>query len=191
MDLIIIDPGHGGEDPGAVNIDTGLEEKNINLTVAKKLWGMLSSPSCGDLIRLTRTTDISVPLADRAGYANHLKECFPESSACFVSIHCNSFPDSSVRGVEVFHFPGSKEGERLAGFTIEAMSRGFPGLPLRGIKANPNFLVLRDTIMPAVLIEMEFISNPEAVLILADEKCQMKMAQSIAEGIRNRREARG
>ncbi len=185
MELIIIDPGHGGDDPGALNIELGLEEKAINLAVAQKLWALLSGPSCGTLVRLTRTRDIFVSLSSRTDYANHLQECFPETRALFVSLHCNAFSDPAVRGVEVFHYPGSKSGQRLGGFVLDAITRAFPDMPSRGLKTNPNLAVLRRTRMPAILIEMEFISNPDTARLLARETFQWQMAQSIQAGIQS------
>ncbi len=189
MDLIIVDPGHGGDDPGAVNNELGISEKDINLAVSKKLWGLFYGPSQNAsasqdaLVRLTRTTDIFISLSGRTEYANHLHECFPESRALFVSLHCNAFSDRGVRGVEVFHHPDSDKGGKLARSILEALNRGLPGIPSRGLKTNPELAVLRKTLMPAVLVEMEFISHPDAARLLASESFQWKTAQCIVEGI--------
>ena len=104
MCLILIDPGHGGADPGAVA--NGLKEKDLNLEISLKLWRFLWEK--GFLVSLTRMSDINKSLAQRCEQANRLNTGF------FISIHCNASVNSEAEGIEVFHFPGSELGKKWA-----------------------------------------------------------------------------
>lgn len=184
MNLVTIDPGHGGSDPGAVNREAGVLEKTINLEVARKLRSILIEPGNEIIPRLTRNRDVSASLKARADFANALALSFPEAHTVFLSLHCNSFTEPDVRGVEVWHFPGSAKSSRLAQSILDAVCRGFPELYSRGLKSGPELYVLRETSMPAALLEMEFISNPSACLLAASADFQWRMAQCAAAGIK-------
>ncbi|MCA8970427.1 MAG: N-acetylmuramoyl-L-alanine amidase [Planctomycetes bacterium] len=154
---VVIDAGHGGSDPGALG--NGLREADINLAVALRLeaWLALDAADArggGDwTILMTRRSDTDVSLASRANAANAF------GAASFLSIHMNSFTTSSANGSETFCYTG-QEG-RAAGLyrnRVQSELLSAWGLTNRGVK-TANFYVLRNTSMPAVLMEGGFITN--------------------------------
>lgn len=178
MKIAVIDPGHGGRDPGAIG-PTGLQEKVITLPVAKRVAEILQG--AGIDARLTRDSDkhfatsLSADLSARAKIANQA------GASVFVSIHCNSSTNWSATGTETYHFPGSAEGQRLAGCLQRQLVTTL-GLKDRGVKQE-NFAVLRESAMPAALVELAFISNPQEEEVLKSAEAQEKAAWAIAQGI--------
>lgn len=170
---ICIDPGHGGTDPGAIG-PHGMHEKDIVLLVAHELKRILHM-DCE--IAMTRYSDIFVSLNERADCANR------EGADFFISLHCNAAGTSQAHGAETFHFPGSSQGAKLAG-SIQRELVVQTGVRDRGTK-TANFAVLKGTQMPAVLVELGFISNPEEEQWLGDIDNQVLLAQAIAKGIRH------
>ncbi len=171
---IFIDPGHGGKDPGAVAA-SGLQEAGVNLSVSLMLGQILQDQGI-DVI-YSRTTNVFVSLSDRAKMANDWGANY------FVSVHCNSSEITSAGGSEtLFYKPGGR-AEALAGDIQVALVKA-NGLQNRGIKAQ-NVAVLRLTKMPACLVELGFLSNPEEAALLAKPEFQRICAQGIADGIDN------
>lgn len=169
---ICIDPGHGGRDPGALG-PSGTKEKDIALLVALRLKQLLKDR---DSIILTRSGDEYVSLGERCRIANTGK------ADLFVSIHCNSAEVSTANGVETFHHPTSRKGIELARY-IQPKLVAHTGLRDRTVK-YANYQVLRDTVMPAVLVELAFINNPTEEVLLNDRVFRAKCAVAIASGIR-------
>lgn len=173
--LIAIDAGHGGTDTGAVNQSVGIAEKDVTLAIAKKLKTILEASA--HMILMTREDDVFVGLARRAQLANQA------GTEIFVSIHCNSSEHTSATGIETYHHTQAPAAEReLANKVQAAMMAAFPSHKNRGVK-KANFLVLRETQMPACLVEVEFISNHQQAQFLADPQNQQQIAQAIANGI--------
>jgi N-acetylmuramoyl-L-alanine amidase len=177
MFKIAEDPGHGGADSGAVG-PSGVQEKNITLPVAKMVAEYLAPIA---EVMLTRTDD-SIPggnpdteLSFRAKMANDW------GADLFVSIHCNAAADPAANGTETYHMPGSQKGATLAG-AIQSRLVSALGLRDRGVK-QANYAVLRRTSMPAVLVEIAFISNPTEEALLKSSDFQRKAARAIAQGI--------
>lgn len=170
MSLTMIDPGHGGNDPGAVA--NGLKEKELNLLIAAGLYSLLQKAQLE--ARFTRADDRLVSLKARCEMANNLK------AGLFISIHCNASTEAGAKGIEVFHSPGSEAGQSLAGSIYDALAA--LGRQMRGVKAE-GFYVLRHTLMPACLVECGFITNPEEALWLKTHTSES--AQAIAQGIIN------
>ncbi|MGQ9780176.1 MAG: N-acetylmuramoyl-L-alanine amidase [Bacillota bacterium] len=170
---IVLDPGHGGIDPGALGRSLGLREKEVNLDVALRLKLLLEE--AGAVVQLTRVDDTYVPLFARAFFANRLP------ANIFLSIHANSNEDPNINGVEVFYYPGREEARRLAGLILEEMS-GSLGLFPRGAKAN-DFAVLRDSQIVAVLLELAFLSNPTEEAALATESFRSRAAAALARAV--------
>ncbi len=170
---ICIDPGHGGRDPGAVG-PNGLLEKDIVLLVALRLKHLLKERS---EVVLTRSGDEYVSLGERVRIANIAQ------ADLFVSVHCNSAEINTAHGVETFHHPTSRKGIELAE-AIQPELIHYSGLVDRGVK-YANFQVLRETIMPAVLVELAFINNPSEEVLLGDRVFRAKCAVAIAAGIRS------
>lgn len=172
---ICIDPGHGGSDSGAIGEDPHrLEEKEVNLAVSLFLEQELIS--LGHQVVMTRRVDRTLGLGARSNFANRLSTDF------FVSIHTNSAANASAEGMEVFHYEGSSAGEAKAVSVLDMLLKKFPDHKNRGVK-TANFSVLRRTLMPAILVELEFVTNPKQLRFLDKVKNQAGLAQAIAEGI--------
>lgn len=168
---IVIDPGHGGKDPGAIGNDT--MEKWIALTISEKLQHRLVAN--GYDVKMTRSKDVFIPLSDRATLSNNWK------ADLFVSVHANSTTSSTAKGLESYYYGASSSGKQLAS-SIQTALVANTNNENRGTH-SADFYVLRHTSMPAVLVETGFISNPEDAVLLNDSNYQDKVANSIAEGI--------
>lgn len=169
---IWVDAGHGGSDPGAVGAN-GLLEKSINLEVARELVSLLFGK--GYRVGATRLADEYMSLSERCRRANAFQ------ADVFVSIHCNAADVPTANGIETAHYPTSRNGMQLARL-IQAELVAATGLRDRGAK-YANFQVLRDTAMPAVLVELGFISNPREEELLRSDDYQLTCAQAIVRGI--------
>jgi len=177
--IAVIDPGHGGADPGAVAND--VLEKDVNLEVALRLRKYVVQ---GDYLYyplLTRGEDYYVSLQKRCDIANEAK------ASLFVSLHCNARPMRGKEGIEIetYHYPGSYVGEIAASvlfnFLIVSIGDKYKCIP-RGIKQKA-FYVLKHTTMPAALVEMGFLTDPEEARWLNEGVNQNLLARAIAEGI--------
>jgi N-acetylmuramoyl-L-alanine amidase len=146
---IVIDPGHGGKDPGALGSYS--KEKDINLILSLKLKDKLIAS--GIDIVCTREDDRYIDLQPRCDIANKNRADY------FISIHCNSSKDKRASGTETFCLAGGGKAYKLAQ-VLQTKMIEFNKNKDRGVKFA-NFYVLRETKMPAVLIEVMFISNPE------------------------------
>lgn len=174
MKIVCIDPGHGGKDPGATG--GGVCEKDIALNVAKKIDAYLEAKGC--TVMLTRETDVFVELSDRARMANSAK------ADLFVSVHCNSARDNArATGMEVYHYTHASEASKRAARVIYDKLLPVCGLRGRGVKAK-DLAVLRETVMPAVLVELGFVSNDGDRAKLISEDWQERAAETIVAGIR-------
>ncbi|GAA0696750.1 hypothetical protein GCM10008904_00910 [Paraclostridium ghonii] len=168
MKKVYLDPGHGGIDSGAVG--NGIQEKDIVLSVAKKLESKLKK--CNLDIRISRTTDEYKTLEYRSTDANHW------GAHCFVSIHVNSSTITSAQGVETYCY--KFEYRALADKVNAEIINSKNYTKNRGVKEG-NFHVVRETNMSACLIELAFISNSEDSNLLKNK--QEEFANSIAKGI--------
>lgn len=170
--LIVVDAGHGGKDQGTCSGD--ILEKDINLAVAEKLAKKLKKG--GAQVILTRDEDVKIELEDRAKIANE------EKADLFVSIHCNYYEkDAGIKGLECYYQEGSEDGEELAE-RIVASFESEDAVVVRGTK-TAGYRVLRKTQMPAVLVELGYMSNRAECELLADENYQNLLAEKIAAGI--------
>jgi|GEM_PF-5144314 len=176
--LLVIDPGHGGSEPGATAVKDGqlIYEKDLNLNIALKSSWLLKNH--GFETTLTRTGDIKVELKDRVALSNRLPTDF------FISIHNNSFLSSLPRGVEVYYYKSNSEGKRLAELIAASISEK-TGIPNRGAKPTDNLYVIINTRATAVLIECGFMSNPDDLAILVSQEGQQRIAAAISDAIVN------
>lgn len=182
--IITIDPGHGGSDPGAIG-PTGVQEKDVTLPIAKALKKALEAK--GAKVFMTRTTDVDVyapnasgpdELQARVNVGNY------NSSDLFVSVHINSFTNPNVGGIATYYYDKTPYDTKLAS-RIQSQIAGESGFGGdRGIQPG-NLYVLRHSAMPAVLVELGFISNPSEEALLKTEKTQENFADEIAAGIEN------
>lgn len=170
--LIVLDAGHGGKDQGTSS--GKVLEKEINLSIVEKLARELES--AGVAVLFTREDDVKVGLEARAKYANENRAEY------FVSIHCNYCEeDAGVRGLECYYRDGSEEGKRLAENIVLKME-GEEQINCRGTRIG-DFRVLNNTEMPAVLIEIGYLSNQSECAKLVDEEYQTLLTKKLAEGI--------
>lgn len=169
---IMVDAGHGGQDPGAKSIH-GYQEKDINLDVATKLYNLLTQ--AGVESYLMRSNDTFVPLYDRPKITNNL------GVDLFVSIHSNALPQKSVkRGSEVWYY--KDDSLEFAKVVLGEIIKE-TGMPNSGIHTN-SFVVVKYTTMPSILVEMGYLTNPTDELLLTNESFRQKMAQGIFNGIK-------
>lgn len=170
MTKVHIDAGHGGKDPGATG--NGLREKDITLSVSLAVGKILQRH--GVQVSYSRTKDVFLSLSDRAKQANNNK------SDLFVSIHTNAFTDTKVQGLETFSYPNSKNGAKLAKNIQDSILNAKLYNRNRGTK-TANFAVLRQTKMPAALVELGFITNIQDAAMLKSR--QNEFANAVAKGI--------
>lgn len=176
---IVIDAGHGDWDPGKVAKD-GTLEKDINLQISKYLQGYLEQS--GGFVLTTRIDDTSLSdkkredLKERKNIANN------EEVDLLVSIHQNSFPKENVKGAQVFYYEGSEESKKLAE-CVQNRLKEVDSSNDRVAKANKDYYILKQTKMPAIIVECGFLSNTEENNNLKNEEYQKKIAWAIYLGI--------
>lgn len=183
--LIVIDPGHGGIDPGALG-SNGVLEKNIVLEVSMKLADIMRQSGAQVLLTRESDRDLSEPelnslhkikvqdLTRRVELANQ------NNADVFLSIHVNSFPDNRERGAQTFSQPGSEESKKLA-MSIQKELNNFLEYPGRQAK-QVDYFANRMTKMPSVIVEIGFITNPGEEKLMLDPVYQNKIAWSIYAG---------
>lgn len=179
--LIVLDPGHGGSDSGAVGPGK-TQEKDDTLAIAMKVKSLLENG--GAKVVMTRTTDVDVYGPNASGVDELGARCDVANTRkadLFLSIHCNSFTNSSVNGAATYYYPKS-DYDLLFAQALQNSYIQATGLQDRGT-FQANFYVVKHTTMPAALIELAFISNPDEEKKLADNQFQQTMAQGIAQGI--------
>ena len=177
--VIVLDAGHGGWDPGMVS--GKVEEKHINLSIAQKLQVFLEQG--GATVIITRVDDSDLA-NNKSGDMNARRLIANTSHAdIFVSIHQNSFASSSVRGAQTFYFNESDNSQKLATHIQERIKEFVDTSNKFKPRANSNYYVLKQTEMPAVLVECGFLTNHGERQKLTDEQYQEKMAWAIYLGI--------
>jgi N-acetylmuramoyl-L-alanine amidase len=169
--VVVIDPGHGGSDPGAVGIGN-IQEADVVLEIARQVASILEQQ--GVQAVLTRTSDVDVELEPRVDMAEQI------NASLFVSIHANAIDMSrpDVNGTSTYFF---SSGESLAQTVQNAIVQGI-GMQDRGIH-SARFYVLRKTSMPAILVETAFVTGGDDAKKLADPSWRSQMATAIANGV--------
>jgi len=168
--VVAIDPGHGGRDPGAIG-PSGLREADVVLDIARRVRELLERD--GVRVVLTREDDATVELTDRPRMAREA------GASIYVSIHANAHGRAAANGSETYYL--TPQSLALAQMIQDELGIVL-GLPSRGIK-TANFLVLRDSGVPSVLVETAFISNAEDETRLRDAAFRQRLAQAIHRGI--------
>lgn len=179
--LIVIDPGHGGKDIGTQSLKTPkYYEKNLTLSTSLALNQYLKL--LGFKTVMTRDSDEFIELKDRALFANEKKPLL------FVSVHFNSAPSKSAEGIEVYYYKSDTEKLRadkskvLASKVLDGVL-SYTKAKSRGVK-HGNYLVIRETNMPAIIVEGGFMTNEEEMQKIRDGAYLKKLAWGIAQGIK-------
>ncbi|WP_054870848.1 N-acetylmuramoyl-L-alanine amidase [Caloranaerobacter sp. TR13] len=171
--ILVIDPGHGGDDNIGVEGPKGLREKDVVLKIGKKLKELLEN--LGATVYLTRDEDKYVSLNKRAELANKIRPNF------FISIHLNSFSNSLIRGCEMYYYKGDTESQGLAKCIMNSMMKKLDVIN-RGIKVA-SFFLLREVGTSSLHIEIDYVTNPEVEKLLKNNEYIDKIAESITQGI--------
>ena len=184
--VILIDAGHGGDDPGKIGINDALE-KDINLQIALKLQKILEQNNIK--VVMTRNTDAGLYSegATNKKAEDMQKRCkiIENSNALFtVSIHQNSYTSPEIQGAQVFYYGQSENGKKLAEILQTALIEQVDPDNHRAAKANESYYLLKKTPTPTVIVECGFLSNPiEAELLLQDDY-QDQLVNAIYTGIK-------
>jgi N-acetylmuramoyl-L-alanine amidase len=180
---VYVDPGHGGVDPGAVNERLALNESDINLSLSLNFKSRIDSGDYLFQVKLPRHTDKYVSLEQRVLEANAWK------ADIFLSFHCNACDNPNVRGFEVWTSEGETRADLLATQIFNILRETIPNSPGRtdyddgDPDKEKNFYVLRNTKMPAVLIEFGFISNDEQAKFLNEYENQYMIVDALADTV--------
>jgi len=169
---VVLDAGHGGEDGGTV--EQTATEKEINLAVVLKMRELLENQ--GIRVVLTREQDIFMKLEERVRVANG------EKADLFVSIHCNYYEkDSSIYGLECYYCKGAEDGKYYAERILDTIEKSGE-IVSRNAKPS-GYYILKNTTVPAVLVEAGYLSNYNERNQLISGEYQGKLAQELVEGI--------
>ena len=181
-DLVVIDPGHGGNDPGAANSAYGLTESNLTLTISLKLRDDLRR--LGWRVVMTRDGDYEVGDPKGDDHQELQARCDVANAAgarVFVSVHVNSSVAHSLNGTTTYYWRAT---DKVFAQTVQSAVVLADGINDAGVKRN-SFYVIKNTVMPAVLVETAFLSNTHDAEQLARTEFLDKLAQGIANGIMN------
>lgn len=176
--VLVIDPGHGGEDPGKVGVNEVLE-KDLNLTIAKKVQNLLKDTDIK--IVMTREDD-DVPTAKKKDLEQRIDLINKTDPDLVVCIHQNSYTSPSIKGAQVFYYTPSKEGKEAASIVQEEL-RELDPTNKRAIKANDTYYMLKYSKPTTIIVECGFLTNPEEAEKLTKEEYQDELAFAICEGI--------
>ena len=182
---VVIDAGHGGDDPGKVGIN-GANEKDVNLQIAELVKQYLEMNDVE--VVMTRESDAGL---NDAGASNKkvqdmkrrialIEETAP---AVTVSIHQNSYPEEYVHGAQVFYYTGSAQGQRLAESIQKQIVENVDPENKRQVKANDSYYLLKKTGVPIVIVECGFLSNSAEAEKLCTPEYQQRVAWAIHMGI--------
>ena len=172
QNIICIDAGHGGSDPGKVGnpniLEKLLEKKNFK-------------------VYMTRNGDYNLSDSKgnqkRSDLANRKRIIFENDPLAVISIHQNSYPSSDVHGAQVFYPQGSEKSKQLADSIQSALIKGLDPTNHREAKANDQYYLFQDNPYPIVIVECGFLSNPEELKALQNNKYQQKAVKCIVDGI--------
>lgn len=185
--VIVIDPGHGGPDGGAIGRDK-TSEKEITLIVAKKVRDYLQQS--GALVYLTREADKDLASEQTKGLSarksedirNRLAFIYEKEADLFITIHLNALPSTRWRGAQTFYNSHLDENEHLAKMIQAELIRNLENTNRQALQIQ-NIYLLKYAEVPGSLVELGFLSNEEERELLKDSKYQRKLALSIYQGI--------
>ena len=182
--VIVIDSGHGGDDPGKIGINQA-KEKDVNLKIAKKVKKRLKKE--GWKVVMTREEDVMLGDAQKGNRKIHDMKARVElinktMPAMAVSIHQNSYQEAEIHGAQVFYYSHSQDGKRMAE-TIQRALLMADEENTRQAKGNDTYYLLKRTEVPTIIVECGFLSNPQEAEKLTEDGYQKKLAQAITSGI--------
>ncbi|TCS81513.1 N-acetylmuramoyl-L-alanine amidase CwlD [Tepidibacillus fermentans] len=185
--IIILDPGHGGVDGGAVS-DSGLVEKDITLNISKYLQDYLNE--AGALVIMTREKDVDLADKETKGIAkrkledlqNRVRLVNDSMADFFISIHLNSIPSDRWHGAQTFYYPIREENEKMAKLIQQEIMKSLKNTDRIPLPRN-DIMVLKYVDTPSVLVEAGFLSNPNEAQLLGTKEYQKKVAFAIYQGI--------
>lgn len=183
--VIVIDPGHGGADPGAQN--SGLKEKDINLDISLRLRESLESKGCVVILTREEDKDFYLPgfvlgrMAKRSELDKRINMATENNADLFISVHTNSFPRPNTYGMETYYHLKSSPGKALAELIQNELTR-LQSDNKRKSKAGDYYLINQSK-MPAVIVEVGFISNPRERNLLLSNNYRDSIAVAIGTGI--------
>lgn len=189
---VILDAGHGGEDPGAVSDYSGLREKEINLNIVMQIKGMLEKD--GYKVILTRETDALVYGADAKSILQKRKEDLTRRKQIMdtsgadlaVSIHLNKFPQTKYHGAQAFFPPNSPNSQKLANEIQNSIRLNADNANDRvALVKKDQIMILKNLKTTTVVVECGFLSNQDEEKRLGTEEYQNKLAAAIKAGIDN------
>ena len=181
---IVIDPGHGGNDPGKIGINDVLE-KDVNLAISLKLKEILEQNDCKVIMTreadqgLYQEGDSNKKVADLHARCQIIND---SGADAVISIHQNSFTSESSKGSQVFYQTTSGEGKVLAEILQEQLVSGLDPENNRVAKANSDYYMLKNTQAPMVIVECGFLSNSQEAELLTQEAYQRRVAWAVALG---------
>lgn len=186
---VVIDPGHGGADPGKVGVNKA-KEKDINLAIAKELKKVLSEN--GFEVVLTRTEDIALSgegkfskIGDLNARCKIINDTYATNSdTILISIHQNSFTTESVHGAQSFYYQRSENSRKLADIVQSQLNSGINTDKAKNPKPNDSYYMLINSKCPGIIIECGFLSNREEAAKLIDSEYQKKLSNIICQGIK-------
>ena len=171
---IIIDPGHGGDDPGATSI-TGVHEKVLTLDTSKRLKALLER--AGAEVYMTRESDTSIKGPVRVEVANKI------NGDALISIHYNSYTNPEINGTEVLYCPDTTgKNKKLARLVQQELVKHL-GSRDRGLRERPDLVLLRETSMPSVMVEVGYISNKDEEKKILNPEYRQQAAQAICNAL--------
>ena len=178
---IVIDPGHGGRDPGKVGVNNALE-KDVNLVIAMKLKNLLEQNDIK--VIMTRTEDVGLYSESdsnkkRADLNARVQMIQDSNADLAISIHQNSFTEEYVKGAQVFYHSKSPQGKLLAEILQSQIVTTIADGNHRKAKSNSNYYMLTKTDCPLVIVECGYMSNIREAALLLDDEYQEKMAYAI------------
>ena len=183
--IVIIDAGHGGDDPGKVGINGALE-KDINLAIAFLIKKYLEQQDV--TVVMTRNSDAGLYRAESPNkkiedLKNRLAVIEASGAVLAVSIHQNSYTSEKVSGAQVFYYESSEEGGKAAELMQQQLRKGVDESNDREAKKNGSYYLLKKSSVPTIIVECGFLSNGEEAERLIQSAYQEKMAWNISIGI--------
>ena len=182
---VVIDAGHGGDDPGKVGIN-GIYEKDVNLQIAELLKYFLEANDI--TVVMTRESDVGLYDADAPNkkvqdMKRRIDLIDKAAPILTVSIHQNSYPEEYVHGAQVFYYAGSTQGQLLAEYIQNQLVERVDPENRRQVKANDSYYLLKKTGSPIVIVECGFLSNSVEAEKLRTPEYQERVAWAIHMGI--------